>query len=227
MAKRLLCQSVRYTVHRDGSSPSPKKDVPTVAEAVLIVSDGSVPLQALDRQCEALTRDGLPFRVLPPRPCGHWRELPGMATACDAAIKDWHGLPTPSSITLLVWCPLASPLRLLPLHVKQAQAALVRVYGPPGHRRDGCPDHWQKGARLPDNFFDGDVDNWDGDKRIFTPDNSPATLAWRRLYKTIKQTCRAFAVLYESDFRTTPLTRLDLPLVNGQLLGESDDDPRN
>ena len=119
MAKRLLCQSVRYTVHQEGSSPSPTKDVPPVAEAVLIVADGSIALQALDHQCEALTRDGLLVQLLPPRPCSHYRELHGIATACDAAIKDWHGLPTPSSITLVVWCPLASPLRLLPLHVKR------------------------------------------------------------------------------------------------------------
>jgi hypothetical protein len=204
---------------------SASKDRSEPGHAVLVAAAPSVLSEALDRQCMAFSADGLIARKLAVKDYGHYRELQAIARTCDAEIRDWHEDPAIHSITIMVWCPLASPLRLLTVWIGLADASMVRVFGPHGDPRDGCPDHRERGVRLAADYFDGDIVDTPEEVH-FKPDNSPNALAWRRLCKALRRHKASLAATYENQFVGDPLSWLDLPLVNGHVLGEVDEDPR-
>lgn len=203
------------------------KDRSEPGHAVLVVADPNVSKTALDHQCQVLAAADLEVQKVQIESCGHFDELKSIADTCRQEAAAWLADDAMRSITLLVWCSLSSPLRVLPASLSDFDAAMVRVFGGPGHTLDGCPDHQEngeyKGPRRLD-YINKDNEFVEVELDI---DDSPEEVAYRRLRQFLKRHVAALSLSRTTSFDPTPITWLDPPLVNGHLYGEVDDDPRD
>ena len=199
---------------------------PSAHHAVLVVADWDIPEQAVRRQCEVFAQEGLRTLGLRVASCTTIIGVYGHAITCDALIGHWlEDFTTVKTITLLCWCPLASPLRYLPM-ATHAGALQLRLHGPAPRAGDGCPDHAETGEFItPDDVHHG-FDCADSETPVFVPDNTPLALAARRFFKSMRRDTRPWGASHRGSLDLEPLHYDALPLVNGFVMGEADDDPR-
>lgn len=203
------------------------KDRSEPGHAVLVVADQNVPATDLDHQCEVLVAADLAVQKVHIDRCSHFNELKGIADTCRQLTATWLADDTVKTITLMVWCSISSPLRTLPAQLEGMNAAKVRVFGEPNDGRDGCPDHQENGEyKGPTSTH---IFNEDGElvEVEFPVDDSPQGFASRQLWLYLERHLAALSLSRTTSFDPTPITWPNLPLVNGHLYGEVDDDPRD
>ena len=96
-----------------------------------MVADWDIPRQAIRRQCEVFAHEGPRTPGLRVASCTSIIDVYGHAISCDALIGPWlEDFATVKTITLLCWCPLASPLRYLPMATR-AGTFQLRLHAQP------------------------------------------------------------------------------------------------
>ena len=196
--------------------------------AVFIVVDDYIPATLVRIQSDLFDVQGLSNAIKIVPAVSHFRQLDALASECHAAIADWTHGQSIKSMTVMIWCRFSSPLRVLPIKLSGLDAAFVRVFGPRPRRGDGCPDHHIAVPRTKPGWYYPPARWAEHDPAEYVPEpiHQPYDLAKDRLWKLIHKQMH-LGLEATPQFDASPKSWLDLPLVNGFLPGQLDDDPRD